>query len=90
MNHLNDPIEILTQQMYRLADELIQSAKFDRTEQGRVTRIVNNNHYSVSIQGIDHIVPCGINISLAVGDRVWVTLPQNNRKDKFISGKVIP
>ena len=85
-----DPIEILIQQMYRLAEELIQSANFDRTEQGRVTRIVNNNHYHISMERVEFIVPCGVNIPLAVGDRVWVTIPQNHSKDKFISGKVIP
>lgn len=61
--------------------------KFDKTYQALVTGVVDSNHYKVKIHGQEYpCVPYSNPIGCAKGESVWVTVPQGNWNQMFITG----
>ncbi len=49
-----------------------------------VVKAVNNGKYTVSINGADYDLVCGVGVSLKAGDTVLVHIPNNQFKDAYI------
>lgn len=84
-----EAIKVLSAQVYKVASRLISRATYDRTIPARIVAVVNpsTHQYRVRIQGDEFLVYSNSDINYAVNDNVWLTIPQNDFNDKFISGR---
>lgn len=63
---------------------------YDKTLQGRITAILGNSNYNIAVQGAEYTaIPCSVDMVFAVNESVWVTLPQGDFSDMFVSGRRI-
>ncbi len=80
-------IDILVQTMLKMAGELVESSRFDKTKPGRIEASLGNNKYSVRIEGTVYTVPSVTSDTYAVNDVVSVLYPENDIKRKRIIGR---
>lgn len=77
------------QAIQAILPKAILNAPYDKTYDGTVIEDLGNNKYNVMIEGVVYTTPSYVSITLAVGDTVKVTYPQNQIDKKYISGKVV-
>lgn len=84
-----EAIKVLSAQVYKVAQRLINKAKYDQTIAARITAVVNPNthQYKVRIQGDEFVVYSNNDINYKANDGVWITIPQNDFNNKYISGR---
>lgn len=80
-------LENLLHAMEIIAAHEIDKNGVDKTVSGIVTEVLGFDRYKVLLQGAEYNIPCAIQMSFAVRDKVWVTIPQGNFQNKFICGK---
>ena len=81
-----EAIKILAQEMKKVAQTVVDNAKFDKTIKAKVTAILGgkeNNKYLVLINGQE--LECTSYNTLSVGDICYVTVVQNDYSNLFIS-----
>lgn len=83
----SDAILVLVNSMKKIANNLIEHASFDKTVPGVITRALNSYKYKVKIKNEEYIIPSATDQTYKVNEAVWVCIPQNNMKNKFISGR---
>jgi len=66
---------------------MVNNIPYDVTKRGHIIKIINGDFYIVKIQGTNYKAPCSTDQSFNVGDAVFITFPQNNKSDGFITGK---
>lgn len=74
------------QTIEQLMNRKFEKAGFDVTRIGTIIEILGNNKYNVMINGNAYTIPCAVDLNLSVGNSVYVTAPQNNFTDTYISG----
>lgn len=72
-----------------IAAHEVDKSGLDKTMSGIVTGVLGSDRYKVLLYGAEYDIPCAIQMSFAVRDKVWVTVPQGNFQNKFISGKAV-
>jgi hypothetical protein len=89
MNKTNEDlaIQILSEQIRKVASKLIDDASYDKTVAGIVTATLGNHRYKVKIKNEEYTLPSSTDQTYKVNEAVWVCIPQNNMKNKFISGR---
>lgn len=80
-------IEILSAEMRKVAKHFVRTANFDKTVAGIVTENLGNGKYKVKIKEEVFTIPSSSDMNFAVNESVWITIPQNNMNNKFISGR---
>ena len=65
----------------------INEADFDKTRQGTVIALPSSGYVTVIVIGKKHTLPT--DLTLKIGDKVFVTSPMNNDKLMFINRKVL-
>ncbi|MBR0596966.1 hypothetical protein [Sinanaerobacter chloroacetimidivorans] len=60
---------------------------FDKTVQGRITEVLTDNFYNVQINDGVFTIPSLSDMTYMVNENVWVTIIQNDNKNKVISGR---
>ena len=78
-----EAIKILAQEMKKVAQTIIDNAKFDRTVKARIISSLGNNKYSVMINNAEYEALYHDN-SLSVNDIVYVTIVQNDYNNLII------
>ena len=69
-----------------MIDESQKDAPYDSTVRGRiVSGGTQANTYVVSIYDKQYTIPSAVNKTFVKNDVVWVTIPQNNMNNAFIS-----
>jgi len=89
---LNNIKESMFNGIKYLIDRAISKAKFDRTEQGTIIANLNNNKYTVRIDGVEYSIPSSLPSSIvvySVNDTVLVTYFKNQLDNAYITGKVV-
>ena len=79
----NDAVRILAHEMKKVAQTIIDNAKFDKTVKGRVISSLGNNKYSVMINNVEYEALYNNN-SLSQNDIVYVTIVQNDYNNLII------
>ena len=82
----NEAVQILAQEMKKVAQSVVDNAKFDKTIKAKVTAKLGgkeNNKYLVLINGQE--MECTSYNNLSVGDVCYVTVVQNDYSNLFIS-----
>lgn len=85
-NENSEAIKILAQEMKKVAQTIVDNAKFDKTLKAKVTAKLGgkeNNKYLVLINGQE--MECTSYNNLSVGDICYVTVVQNDYSNLFIS-----
>jgi hypothetical protein len=59
----------------------------DRTVQGRITEVLTDNFYKVQINEGVYTIPSLSDMTYTLHENVWVTVIQNDEKNKVISGR---
>lgn len=88
MDKNSKSIQILTDTILQAVKEYTKTLSFDRTVKGRIISSLGNNLYSVQIKENVYTIYAINNISYNANENVWVTIIQNNEKNKIIIGKV--
>ena len=78
-----EAIKILAQEMKKVAQTIIDNAKFDRTVKARIISYLGNNKYFVMINNAEYEALYHDN-SLSVNDIVYVTIVQNDYNNLII------
>lgn len=83
---LNEAIETLAKQIAKSLQYSITN--YDRTFISVISNVNNNGTYDIIDEfGIVRNVVLGIpNITLSIGQRVYITIPSGNLKNMYISG----
>lgn len=82
----NEAVKILSKEMVKVAQSVVDNAKFDKTIKAKVTAKLGgkeNNKYLVLINGQE--MECTSYNNLSVGDICYVTVVQNDYSNLFIS-----
>lgn len=69
-----------------IAENAIKKARFDKTVIGIVIEVLGNNQYKVMYNNNQLILNCAVDISLSNGNTVYITFPQGNYNNAYISG----
>ena len=80
-------IQILSEQIRKVANKLINNAGYDKTVAGIVIKTLGNHKYKVKIKNEEFIIPSGTDETYKNNEAVWICIPQNNMNNKFISGR---
>ena len=84
----NEAVKILAQEMKRVTESAMNSAKFDKTIKAKVTaKINNNNKYLVLINGQEYVAKSYMNLS--IGDICYVTIVQNDYNNIIINMPIV-
>lgn len=67
-----------------IVDAALQNAPFDRTVRGRIVSQIDNKYYNVELHGEVYKIPAYGNSTYVTNEVVWVCIPENNFKNKFI------
>lgn len=78
-----DAVKILAHEMKKVAQTIIDNAKFDRTVKGRIVSSLGNNRYSVMINNVEYEALYNNN-TLSKNDIVYVTIVQNDYNNLII------
>lgn len=70
-----------------LVDARVQNAPLDRTVHGKIAKRLAEKKYLVEINHNMYTVPSYGNYPYAVGDIVWVRIPNGNFNDRFLLPK---
>lgn len=84
MKNKLDPIGVLSENIIRYIKESLAKASFDKTQKGIITETLSDNRYKVKIAQTTYTVPAVIAGSYAVGDEVYVIVPQNDPDQMFL------
>ncbi len=84
MKNKLDPIGVLSESIIKYIKESLASASFDKTQKGIITETLSDNRYKVKIAQTTYTVPAVIAGSYAVGDEVYVIIPQNDPDQMFL------
>ena len=84
MKNKLDPIGVLSESIIKYIKEALSSASFDKTQKGIITETLSDNRYKVKIAQAAYTVPAVISGSYAVGDEVYVIVPQNDPDQMFL------
>lgn len=82
-------IRILSEQIRKVVSKLINSAGYDKTVPGIITGVEAGGKYKVKIKNEVFTLPSSVDMEYKLNEGVWVTIPQNNLNNKFISGRRI-
>lgn len=82
-------ISVLASQIYKVALRAVAKAGYDKTYPARIKRVINSSSgkYEIELLGELYIVYNNNDMVYAVNEAVWVTVPQNNFNNKYISGR---
>lgn len=80
-------IQILSAQIKKVAQKMIDSAGYDKTVAGVISSVLGNHKYKVKIKNEEFIIPSGTDETYKKNEAVWICIPQNNMNNKFISGR---
>lgn len=72
----NDAVKVIAKTVISTVKKLLKSAKFDRTFKGRVTAMLGNNKYIITINGKEHTAMCPY--TLGFHETVYVTALEND------------
>lgn len=84
MKNKLDPIGVLSESIIRYIKEALSSASFDKTQKGIITETLSDNRYKVKITQTIYTVPAVVAGNYAVGDEVYVIVPQNDPDQMFL------
>lgn len=74
--------------MYKIAKAVVtKDSQSDKSRQGTVINIPSSGYVTVIVIGKEHTLPT--DLSLKIGDKVWITSPMNNDKWMFVNRKVL-
>ena len=79
----NDAVKILAHEIKKVAQTMIDNAKFDKTVKGRITSYLGHNKYSVMINNVEYEALYG-NDDLSINEIVYVTIVQNDYNNLII------
>ena len=79
----NDAVKILAHEIKKIAQTIIDNAKFDKTVKGRIVSSLGNNKYSVMINNVEYEALYDNN-NLSLNDIVYVTIVQNDYNNLII------
>ncbi|MEG2381080.1 MAG: hypothetical protein RSB38_05235 [Oscillospiraceae bacterium] len=88
MREDSEAVSFLVTEIKQFIKRVISHSSFDVTKQGIVTAVLGENKYSVKIEGTVCTVPSCSSFAYSVNDNVLVTYIQNDKKRKYITGKV--
>lgn len=80
-------INTLSKSIIQSFKQLIEKATFNKDYQGRITQVLANNQYKVTIFGNEYSTYSACGLIFKANDSVWVTAPQNDFDRIYISGK---
>ncbi len=70
-----------------MVDKKLDNYRADRTYKTAIKKITRKGYVVLDEAGCERTVPCGIpNVTLRAGQYVYVTLPQGNLNEMYISG----
>lgn len=69
-----------------LVNRKIETAGFDKTVTGTVIEILGDNYYKVIINDVTRNIYSSTEMSFKIGNVVFVTCPQGDFNNAFISG----
>lgn len=83
-------LDYIIDAMMLISKAYVNTAGFDKTFPAVITEVVESGGYKVKIAGAVYPIQSSLgDTELIVGDKVWVTAPQNKFSDIYISGKRI-
>ena len=82
----NNAIDIITNGIMQSIQKYMCTLSYDLTKRGIIKKVLVDNNYSVLVQGSYYTLPSAVNMKFSLNNIVWVTFPQNNLKDGYISG----
>ena len=86
MNINDKAVETLSQTIVSAVNTATENINYDKTYDGSIIEIIGNNSYKVKFNGAVYTAPLYIkNMTLAIGDFVKITVPQNNWANIYIS-----
>lgn len=80
-------VEILSAEMRKIAKYFVRTAGYDVTVAGVIVKDLGNHKYLTKIKNEEFAIPSSTDIIYSANEAVWITIPQNNMKNKFISGR---
>lgn len=86
----NEAVQILAQEMKKVAQSVIDNAKFDKTIKAKVTAKLGgkeNNKYLVLINGQEYVAKSYMDLS--IGDICYVTIIQNDYNNIIINMPIV-
>ena len=89
MSKFSEMLAVMTDEIHKYSRKCIESASFDRTEQGIITASLGNNKYYVKIKGTVFTVPSSTSYTYYVNDNVLILYVQNDPNKKYITGKAV-
>ncbi len=84
-----DAVSVLVDSISKAVLQGVKKAKKDETFEGEIESVEENGKYLVSINGQTYHLYSSTDQIFIVHDKVWVTLPRNNKNKKYISGRRI-
>jgi len=80
-------IEVLSTEIQKVVKRFLNTANYDKTVAGIITAVVDDYKYKVKIKEEIFTIPSSLDITFKINEAVWVTIPQNNMRNKYISGR---
>ena len=87
MDKNKQSVNVMVDTIIKALEQYSPSLPFDKSVQGRITEVLTDNFYNVQIHDGVYKIPSLSDMTYAVNENVWVTLMQNNEKNKVISGR---
>lgn len=88
MSKFSEMIAEMSDEIHKYIRKCIESASFDKSRSARITQVLDNNEYVVTMSdGAVRTVPSLSSDSFNVNDVVRVTVAQNDSKNSYIIGK---
>lgn len=88
MSKFSEMIAEMSDEIHKYIRKCIDSASFDKNKSARITQVLDNNEYVVTMSdGAVRTVPSLSSDSFNVNDVVRVTVAQNDSKNSYIIGK---
>ena len=89
MDKNKQSINTIVDTIIKALEQYSPSLSFDKSVQGRIVEVLGSNFYNVQIYEGVYKIPSLSDMTYAVNENVWVTLMQNDEKNKVISGRRI-
>lgn len=73
--------------LWRSLSQLLPDLKFDITLKGCIKSVAENHVYTVLVDGHNYQIKSALDITFALNENVWVTVPQGNYSNMYICGR---
>lgn len=74
------------QAIEQIVNRKLETAGYDKTTTGTITQVLGNNKYKIIVYGHEWTLSSAVDLDLSVGNLAYITMPQGNFNNAYISG----